>query len=249
MYNITDLDTLSEGQYYRWSYYIEGEDYGWYKTMLTFRNLNNITIEGMGNVPSDTKIYSEDTKAIVLVFENCNNVTINNVWLGHITPSTSCFGGVISAVNSSNITINNTQMYGTGFYGFEVYDAKKLSCTNSEIWDCSGGAFHMAGCDTVIIENSKFYANTSRSHFSYLSNSPYININNCSWTNNKIENSAVEHQALFRLWNAHLTISNSTINNNHLESLVQRKSTDTFVLENVDTTNNVFEKTLEFIDP
>lgn len=248
MYNLSRLDTSNVGRYFRWSYYFEGSDYAWDKTMLVLRNLENVVLKGAGDSPSDVKIFSEDSKAIVLIFENCKNVTIDNLWLGHITQSESCFGGVLSFVGCDNIRINNTQMYGTGFYGFEAYDSKKISCTNSEIWDCTGGAFHIAGCDTAIIDNCNIYDNTSRSHFSYLSECPYVLISNSTWRDNKIEDSAVEKQALFRLWNSNLMVRDSKFNNNHVESFVTRKPADTYVSEGVDATRNIIDEEFESID-
>lgn len=247
-YNISSMDTSSEGKFYRWSFYIEGNDYAWYKSMLTFRNLNNITLKGKGDKPEDTKIYSENTDAVILVFEKCKNVSIDNLWLGHMAATESCMGGVLCFIGCENVTINNTHMYGTGYYGFEVYNSKKFTCTNSDIFNCSGGVFGTYGCDTVRISNCTFYNNVSRGHFTYFSNCPSADLDSCIWCDNKIEDTAQEDQALFTLWNSNVVVRNSKINQNHLESMIHRYAADKFIMKNTAMKDNTIDGTYEAVD-
>ena len=145
--------------------------------------------------------------------------------------------------------ITNTQMYGTGFYGFETYNSILTRCSNSEIWDCTGGAFHIFGCDTAKIYNCNIHDNTSRSDFSSFGGCYFAEINNCIWSNNNIDDSAVENQALFRLWNnTNLFVRNSKFINNHVESLIHREANDIYTSENIDMNNNTIDEEFESID-
>ncbi|MBN1953365.1 MAG: right-handed parallel beta-helix repeat-containing protein [Bacteroidales bacterium] len=238
MYNVSELDTNAYSKYFRWSFYLEGEDYAWEKSMLILQNMENVRIRGMGGKPEDVKIYSEDADAIVLILENCRNVQIENVWLGHITPSESCFGGVLSFVECDHIQLSNTSMYGTGYYGFEVYGASTVVCKNSEIWDCTGGAFHLYGCGKAFIDGCHFHDNTTRDYFSSLIGCGSVEIRNSIWENNVIENTAVDHQAIFSLHESHLVVSDSKFSGNYLESFIKRRESDTYSFENVDEQEN-----------
>ncbi|MFH2095732.1 MAG: right-handed parallel beta-helix repeat-containing protein [Bacteroidota bacterium] len=247
-YCVNDLDTNKYGKYYKWAFYFDGvEMHGWGKTMLVFRGMDNITIRGLGEKPDETKIFSNDEYAIVLTFINCKNVVIENLWVGHITTSESCFGGVLSFVDCGKIKIQNTKMYGTGFYGFEAINSEKVICENSEIWDCSGGVFHIYSCDEALIAGGNFHDNTSRNNMVNIINTRSAKIINCSFTGNEMDNSAQDNQAMFNLNNASLEVINTQIRKTNTEVLIRRRKGDTFYTEGLDTLNNIFTNGVEVI--
>lgn len=244
LYNKSQLTAVKEDSlyeklfgkpHYKWRCYWNGEeeDDSDSCNMFTIHDLSSITLKGLGKKPEKTKLFSEDEDAIVVVFDNCKKVTLNNLWFGHITNSESCLGGVLQFVNCDTIVLDNIDMYGTGFTGFEIFNAKQVICKNSRIWDCSGGIFNLRNSDDVLIDNCTFYNNKSVGSFSDIRQCPKVTISNCVWKNNK-----GKEASLLQLNESNLSIKNATVTQNNVETFVTREKSAIVILEDVTMTDN-----------
>ena len=118
---------------------------------------SNITISG--DLSIGTMLSINDPEETVLVLENCEDVTIKNLKLRHLTGGESCSSSVISLHNCKNITISNCDISGCGAYGIRVAeDCSNINITNNKIYDCSLSGIEFYGKDSRITGNT-FYHN------------------------------------------------------------------------------------------
>ena len=75
---------------------------------IVILNIKNLTITGDAK---RTHIQAKPSYSNVLLFNNCENITIKNIKAGHVEAG-SCVGDVISFEKSNNIKIDNCDLYG-----------------------------------------------------------------------------------------------------------------------------------------
>lgn len=110
---------------------------------VVVQNVDDIFI--IGDLESDTvtELVVETRYGAVLNFENCNNVSLNGLTMGH-TQAGACDESVITFSNSMDISLSAMDLYGCGMYGFTAKDESGniyvQSCT---IRDCEAGPFYI----------------------------------------------------------------------------------------------------------
>lgn len=110
---------------------------------VVVQNVDEIFISG--DLESDivTELVVETRYGAVLNFENCNNISMNGLTMGH-TQAGACDESVITFSNSTDIHLSAMDLYGCGMYGFTAMDGSGniyvQSCT---IRDCEAGPFYI----------------------------------------------------------------------------------------------------------
>jgi len=99
--------------------------------------VSNMTITG----PKDGKaeIVIEDPYSAVMVFEDCQDVALSNVTMGHTVEKGYCSGSVVRLNNCDNMTLTNNDLYGCGTYGIECYRSQGIRVNDCTIRECSYG--------------------------------------------------------------------------------------------------------------
>jgi uncharacterized protein (TIGR02145 family) len=133
------------------------EQAGEFYTGMQIYNVQNMTIRGTGNKPSEliSSAYEEN----VITFNNVNNITIENVTAGHAGGTTGCNGGVFSFSNSSGIKINKVNMYGSGVEGLVLNNVTDMEVTNSSIYECSHRIMGITESQNISFKNCLFRDN------------------------------------------------------------------------------------------
>ena len=150
---------------------------------IIIKNVDNLTI--IGKTTQHTKLISDYKSRDVLTFIKCTNITISNIEAGHKL-ETECDGDVFVFNNSSDISLIDCKLFGSGAIGLELYNVKYISCNNIEIYDCSLHIMSITNTKDLTFTNCKFYDNKKiRSLFEF-SNSSIINFNNCTIENNSV---------------------------------------------------------------
>lgn len=166
-----------------------------------------LKISGASDNYSDTELVVTPRHAAVFNFDNCNNIEISNLTVGH-TDTGDCSGNVLNFSDCSDITINNSDLYGCGVYGIGTNNGTGyLYVNDSVIRDCSygpmdiveaDGVFEFTNCTltgsegfgnfektddcTLIFRNCTFgYRETS--YFMFLED---ITTENCTWSEDYI---------------------------------------------------------------
>ena len=129
--------------------FIEGYDY-------TFKDLNNITLEGVGEEQID--FITNDIDRDVLSAENCKGITLINLYLGHVPRvETKCSGSVLFINNCQGFTIKNCTLFGCGEYGIMGFDNSNLIAKDSTILDCAEDLVYLSNSKRILFNNCYFY--------------------------------------------------------------------------------------------
>ena len=144
----TGYKNMTGGENYDWSDPFDGPQ-------LNIRNLDNLTIRGKdgkgANVISAVPRYAQ-----VLCFEGCTNLTIKDVTLGHTKEPGYCAGGVLDLQRCTNVTVENTGLFGCGTIGVQGYQCVNMALSGNEIYECSYGGISLNQCQKVDMTNNTF---------------------------------------------------------------------------------------------
>ena len=110
-------------------------------------NVNDLTIRAKGKVT----ILLEPRYAWVMMFYNCNNLTLEGITMGH-TEKGYCVGGVLSFSECNNITIKSCSLYGSGTVGINTNFCNNVSVINSDIHDCSYGLLYIYDSNNIFLD-------------------------------------------------------------------------------------------------
>lgn len=129
-----------------------------YIPSLQFYDLANVKIIGM---PEKNKTMvdftTEDMGATVLAFENCTNLEIANLNIGHV-PAAGCEGDVLNISNSTNVNIENCILYGSGVKGLVAHNTRNVRVLETKITDCSEKLMDLNECHDFSFIGSEFSA-------------------------------------------------------------------------------------------
>lgn len=110
---------------------------------VVVQNVDDIFITGDLESAIVTELVVETRYGAVLNFEDCNNVSLNGLTMGH-TQEGACDESVITFSQSKDIRLSAMDLYGCGMYGFTAKDGSGniyvQSCT---IRDCEAGPFYI----------------------------------------------------------------------------------------------------------
>ena len=84
----------------------DGENYYWYEEFdgptLVVQNVSNLTVRGSGDAATDRVLSAVPRYAYVLTFENCSNIYVTHITLGHTQEPGYCAGGVLQFRSSQS---------------------------------------------------------------------------------------------------------------------------------------------------
>ena len=116
------------------------------------------TTTGYGTRVGNSRIVVEPRYAFCLNFQNCEQIEIRNLTIGH-TEGGYCQGGVIGVQGGWRISIQDCDLYGCGTYGFELNDTRDFSCYKSNIHDCTYGIMLLNNVEFAKFEQCDFFRN------------------------------------------------------------------------------------------
>ncbi|MDO4492612.1 MAG: right-handed parallel beta-helix repeat-containing protein [Clostridia bacterium] len=128
------------------------EEYDGYELVLN--GLENLSIRTEEDAPR-AEIVCEPRYADVLRFENCKNISLSDLVLGHTPEQGSCTGNVLEFRNSENILVSNCDLYGCGAYALGLDETIGLTVRDSLVHDCSYGAVD-SNRSAMVFENTEF---------------------------------------------------------------------------------------------
>lgn len=179
---------MKEGAYNLSDYYsqnvdgdFEHEYLYWEYMELHIKDVENMTIRGTGETRS--KVITENPSVWVMIFENVKNVSIKNVIAGHEVQD-GCDGGVFRFVESSNITIEDSYLYGSGLIGLSLYDVNGLKMKDSYIDECTEALMQINQSNNLSFENSYFWDTRGPVYINYTTNTVF---DGCEFSGNTIQ--------------------------------------------------------------
>ena len=175
-YNLTEYlrettDTVSD-------YVVRGFTGDW---QAEIHEVEKLTIRGAkgGNV----EVVAEPRYSDVLYFNNCSDISIENITFGHTIEPGNCEGAVLAFDYCRNISLDNLDLYGCGTYGVTADHTVGITLTDCIIRECSYGIVNLHLCSDVIFEGCTFRDNKG---FDMLNLSgAFARFENCSFTGNE----------------------------------------------------------------
>ena len=144
----TDYGT-SGGEHYRWDEEFDGP-------MLVVQNVSNLTVRGSGDAATDRVLSAVPRYAYVLTFENCSNIYVTHITVGHTQEPSQCAGGVLHFINSQDILVEDCDLYGCGTLGVDADNSLNIQVINNLIHDCSYGGVQFSNCQNVRVDGNTF---------------------------------------------------------------------------------------------
>ena len=138
----------SEGNY-RWNEEFDGPE-------LIIQNVTNLTIRGSGEERTDKVLSCVPRYADVLTFENCANIYVTHITVGHTQEQSQCSGGVLHFVSSQDILVEDCDLYGCGTLGVDADNSLNIQVINNLIHDCSYGGVQFSRCQNVRVDGNTF---------------------------------------------------------------------------------------------
>lgn len=150
---------------------------------LVIKGIQNLTIRGLTTGEGAAEIVVDPRYAFVLKFVQCTDITIENLTAGHTT-SGNCEGGVFSFTDSSRITINGTNMYGSGTEGLLLKNVSDMTVTGSQIFECTYYIMTITDSRNITFDDCVFRENKQYSMVNVLGENDTITFTCCRFTAN-----------------------------------------------------------------
>ena len=119
--------------YYRWEDKNDGPE-------LVIHDVKNLTMKAKNPDASATTLEALPRYANVLVFKNCENVTVAGFTAGHTKGKGTCSGGVIYFNECSKLKVEKMRLYGCGDMGIDTFMCSDIDVIGTEIYECTSGA-------------------------------------------------------------------------------------------------------------
>ncbi|MGJ4950944.1 right-handed parallel beta-helix repeat-containing protein [Bradyrhizobium sp. HKCCYLS20291] len=156
----------------KWNSVFDGKE-------LIIVGAQNLEIEGDG-----AALLAEPEYSWVITFENCRNITIAGLTLGHVSAG-YCQGGVLKFVNCHEVKIRNCDLYGSGTYGFEFENCADVDIDNSTVRDCSYGILNISNSKNITFTGCVFANNREFDLCSFFGDVEHIMFRKCSFNRNQ----------------------------------------------------------------
>ncbi|MCP4375703.1 MAG: hypothetical protein GY794_05950 [bacterium] len=174
---VYDLSSVAQKQteFVRWAKVHDGYE-------LIVRNVKGLKLIGPRKSP---EILAKPRYANVLRFDNCKDITLENLVLGH-TPEGYCEGGVLAINKSTGVTINKCDLFGCGIEGLTLSGVVGLKFNQSTIRDCTYGIMTVTKSRDLAFNGSRFIRNREFSGFSF-SDSRNVRFKQCVIKDNRFD--------------------------------------------------------------
>ncbi|MDP8225223.1 MAG: right-handed parallel beta-helix repeat-containing protein [Candidatus Lernaella stagnicola] len=123
--------------------------YVWPKTdePMLVKGKKNLTIRGEG----DVYIFCTNLYVAPLYITDSDNITVENMNFGHMVRNLPCQGPVVYSQDSTNVTIRNCVLHGSGFWAWHALECKNLLLENTAACRCSHSQFRFVKSENVTI--------------------------------------------------------------------------------------------------
>jgi hypothetical protein len=136
--------------YVRWDKNFDG-------LTLTIRNLEGLKIVGRDAKPAHLIVHPR--YVYVLNFENCKDVELAHLVLGHSPDEGYCDSGVLGATDCQRIHITDCDLFGCGTEGLTLKKVRSFTMDGSVVRDCSFGILTAEGCTDLRFSQTRFTGN------------------------------------------------------------------------------------------
>lgn len=126
-------------------------------TLIRVKGVDNLTLEGIADRAS--KLLSNEQQGPVMIFENCNNLTLTNLEAGHGPAPGTAKGSILVFINCRNLRLNAVNLFGSGTMGLEMSGVQNGTFIEVNIQGCSQGIMQMQNCRELLFQKCRFTNN------------------------------------------------------------------------------------------
>ena len=144
-YNLSDALTAlfeQEGEHFNESREFVRIDEVYDGLELVVTGVSGLSIASESGLAADTEIVTDPRYANVLRFENCSDIGMMDLTMGH-SDTGDCAGDVLYFNQCSDMVLSGMDLYGCGVYGIGTSSCASLTCFDSTIRDCENGALEL----------------------------------------------------------------------------------------------------------
>ncbi len=145
-----DLGTVQGGSKFAGVY--DFTEYGMEDRSMLIRQVRNLHIKAKN--PGKAQLITSYAFVPVLRLEECRNVSLHGLSMGHDVQPGLCEGAVLVPVNCYYFAVNNCDLYGSGTFGIESDGSSFIGLYNSTVRECTRGLLYLQNSYTVHLENS-----------------------------------------------------------------------------------------------
>lgn len=138
------------GPYYIWN------DLGMDTYELQIQYVDGLTIRGAGQ--GKTTLVTDSRWANVISIVDSQNVTLQDMTLGHTEMTEACEGGVIRLNCVDTVNLEGLGLYGCGTCGLYANDCQDVTMESCEVYDCSISGIQLGQCGRVTVNQSDFHS-------------------------------------------------------------------------------------------
>lgn len=135
----------ASSEYYRWENPYDGPE-------LIISGVSNLTIRGAGAEHTENVLSAVPRYAYVVMFENCSNIHVKGLTVGHTEEPGSCRGGVLGFRNCQDILVEDCGLYGCGTIGVMGENSRNMQIVSNDIYECSVAGVEFTNCDDVNVD-------------------------------------------------------------------------------------------------
>ncbi|MBQ9140161.1 MAG: right-handed parallel beta-helix repeat-containing protein [Lachnospiraceae bacterium] len=150
---------------------------GW---QADIHEVDRLTIRGSKD--GMVEVVAEPRYSDVLYFNDCSDITIENITFGHTIEQGNCEGAVLAFDYCRKISLNALDLYGCGTYGVVADHTVSIALKDCIIRECSYGIVDLLYSD-VIFEGCTFRDNGGFDMLSF--SSSFAHFDGCSFTGNE----------------------------------------------------------------
>ncbi|MDO4496513.1 MAG: right-handed parallel beta-helix repeat-containing protein [Bacteroidales bacterium] len=160
---------------------------------LLVGSFNNLTIRAKEGTTAT--LLSQPRYADVMTFVNCENLTIENIVMGH-TEAGFCDRGVLGLTRCRGVNVDNCDFFGCGTEGFIISKCERVNIANSCVHDCTYYTMHVEESEEVSFKNCTFRDNREYEQINVY-NTTRIDFTNCTFKNLQGPLFSVNNRILF----------------------------------------------------
>lgn len=147
---------------------------------VVINDIWNLTIAS-ADPKNPARIVCDCSHALVLNFQKCEFLKLENLIMGHEVVPGSCSGDVVGLYDCNYPKAEGCDLYGCGAHGMNIEGCTNVNLTDCVIHDCTYGCLYIVNSDYVSVNTTRFENCREFDMFAVIDS--YLYFSECSFKN------------------------------------------------------------------